>query len=222
MQVVCKPCHKGVKTKEENLIRKGFSQLIKLHPREYQSWSNMNQRCNNPKATGYAYYGGKGIKVHEGWLRGNGVEGFKSFIKDMGDRPDGCTLDRIDFTGDYTPDNCRWASHVEQARNTSWNNWLEYNGDILILQEWADKLNIKSNTILTRLRRGWAVGQALGLEERPKKLYIGRLTPDDLIYIKEKTEEGHTQTEIGKVLEIDSSQISRIISKLYKNNNKAS
>lgn len=80
---------------------------------EYISWDCMIQRCTNPKASHFDNYGGRGIKVCLEWLNS-----FKCFFEDMGVRPEGRTLDRIDNDGNYTPDNCRWATKKEQSANT--------------------------------------------------------------------------------------------------------
>lgn len=81
---------------------------------EYRSWHSMLQRCRNPKAPNYYLYGGRGIKVCDRWV---GREGFPQFLKDMGPRERGYTIDRINVDGDYEPGNCRWATAKEQAMN---------------------------------------------------------------------------------------------------------
>ena len=87
----------------------GFSN--KDHPL-YHTWQAMRGRCNNPKHTGYHLYGGRGIKVCPEW-----DVSFQAFLRDMGERPDGMTLDRRNNEGDYEPGNCRWATPTTQARN---------------------------------------------------------------------------------------------------------
>lgn len=77
----------------------------------YDIWVLMRQRCNNPKASGYKYYGAKGVAVCDRW------QSFKLFLEDMGERPDGLTLDRINPFGNYEPSNCRWATWSEQSEN---------------------------------------------------------------------------------------------------------
>ena len=75
------------------------------------SWQNMKQRCQNPKYHQFKYYGGRGIKVCDRW------QDFANFLADMGGRPEGKTLDRVDNNKDYNPENCRWATSKEQIQN---------------------------------------------------------------------------------------------------------
>jgi len=85
----------------------------------YFSWMNMIQRCTNPKAPGYPYYGGHGIAVCKRWRE------FAAFLADMGERPEGTTLDRIDGGKDYEPGNCRWATKDVQMSNRARSSYYD-------------------------------------------------------------------------------------------------
>lgn len=101
--------HKHGRTHTTKVYRGGMSK----HPL-HNTYMNMLERCNNPKNTNYNTYGATGIKVCERW---DGENGFTYFIQDMGDKPIGYTLDRIDASGNYEPNNCRWADNTVQAIN---------------------------------------------------------------------------------------------------------
>lgn len=77
----------------------------------WNSWSNMRDRCFNPNAVGYEYYGGRGISICDRW------NSFDNFLSDMGERPAFCTIDRINPDGNYHPENCRWSTAIQQANN---------------------------------------------------------------------------------------------------------
>ncbi len=121
----------------------------------YKTWESMRLRCSNPKATGYHHYGGRGITICDEW------SDFWAFVADMGDRPKGHTLDRIDHEGPYSPENCRWATAKQQQRNRRNNHLIAFNGKALCVSAWAEELGLNKVTLLARLRRGWPVERAL-------------------------------------------------------------
>lgn len=116
----------------------------------YNSWLRMRRRCSGAAFKDQAHYSGRGISVCERW------NSFSNFLADMGARPPGTTLDRIDNDGNYEPGNCRWASNAEQSRNTSRNVWIEHNGKRLCLKDWADEIGVSPATLHSRYRRGWS------------------------------------------------------------------
>ena len=107
----------------------------------YRIWTGIRARCNNPRSSGYKRYGGRGIKVCKRWDK------FKYFLKDMGPRPKGYSIERINNDGNYTKRNCKWASNHEQSRNTSRNRKYKYKGLTLTLTDWAEILEIKLKTL---------------------------------------------------------------------------
>lgn len=122
----------------------------------YQSWFDAIRRCTDKRRSDFPLYGGRGIRVAPRWMR------FENFFADMGIRPEGMTLDRIDNDGDYEPGNCRWATASEQARNTRISRHFMYGGQRLHVVAWSKKTNIPVNTILTRIDAlGWDVDKAL-------------------------------------------------------------
>jgi hypothetical protein len=115
--------------------RKGFSPT-------YISWIGMIQRCYYTKHTKFERYGGRGIQVCERWKK------FENFLGDMGERPDGKSLDRIDSDKNYSPENCRWASKSEQMRNTE--RALMFEGKPLA--QWAEESGVSYQVLKSRLR----------------------------------------------------------------------
>lgn len=122
----------------------------------YARWKSMMQRCNNPKATNYKYYGELGVTVCKRW------QDFASFLADMGECPDiSMTLDRLRNELGYEPGNCRWATQAEQNRNRSHNVPLTHNGVTRNLADWAKATGMTPNALAMRLRLGWTVERAL-------------------------------------------------------------
>lgn len=123
----------------------------------YHIWTGIRQRCYNEKNPAYEYYGARGIRVCDRWNR------FENFLEDMGERPEGKSLDRIDNDGPYSEENCRWASHQEQMNNTGKNIRIEFNGLSLTVSQWARRLNIPQYLLAERLRNGKPFHEAIVL-----------------------------------------------------------
>jgi hypothetical protein len=121
----------------------------------YQTWSNMRQRCRNPNDPKYPRYGGRGITIDPRW------DSFAAFAEDMGERPVGTSLDRINNDKGYSPDNCRWATIREQIVNRSHTRWLTWQGITLCVADWERRLGLAPQKLRYRLRAGWTIERAL-------------------------------------------------------------
>lgn len=130
------------------------------HSCEYMIWGQMIQRCKNRNNPAFKNYGGRGIYVCEQWLN------FEIFIKDMGAKPNGFTLDRIDNSKGYSPENCRWSSRAENNKNKRNNIWITLDGVSLVLSDWSKKSVVTYRTLHKRIKRGWDLKLAL---ETPSK-----------------------------------------------------
>lgn len=118
---------------------------------EYWIWNTIVQRCTNPNVKNWMDYGGRGITVCERWLS------YEGFIADMGKRPtDGHSIERQDNDAGYSPENCRWATRPEQARNKRNNHFIELFGKRQHLAEWASEYGVDHTLIISRLSRGWS------------------------------------------------------------------
>lgn len=127
--------------------------LFKVEKRLYRCWQDMKNRCYNEKIEKYKRYGGRGIKVCEEWK--DNFEKFYDWATSNGYRND-LTLDRIDFNGNYYPDNCRWVTWKEQARNTSRNVHIEMNGEVKILTEWLKIYDIPRSNYYKLKEKGFS------------------------------------------------------------------
>lgn len=130
----------------------------------YWSWKAMHRRCYNPSHDSYKHYGGKGIKVCDRWHE------YRNFKEDMGEREKGVSIDRIDGSKDYTPENCRWATFLEQSNNKSDNRYIEYKGVKYTCGELARKFGIAGHALNIRyFRLNWPIDEALEIKPRQSK-----------------------------------------------------
>jgi hypothetical protein len=129
---------------------------MKDHRVEYKTWHAAKQRCTDPEHHAYNRYGGRGIFMCERWMLD-----WRNFVADMGRRPDGTSLERVDNNGPYSPENCVWATPKEQQNNTSHCVKLAFAGEELTISQWAERLGVDNTTISSRLKRGWPLERVL-------------------------------------------------------------
>jgi hypothetical protein len=113
----------------------------------YRTWRNMLNRCRLPSFPDYKYYGARGITVCDAWLD------FETFVRDVGERPTGKTLDRIDNNGPYAPGNWKWSTQREQVLNSRRVVMLTKDGVTQCLSDWAAQMGLTQPAISNRIRR---------------------------------------------------------------------
>ncbi len=125
--------------------------------RSFITWVGIRQRCHNPENHAFGNYGGRGITVCGRWR-----ESFANFLADMGERPRGMSIDRINNNGNYEPGNCRWATDTEQARNRRGLRMVEFDGVTLPLKPMCQRLGLNYGAISQRVNKlGWDPIKAL-------------------------------------------------------------
>jgi len=149
----------GCLAREVVVARNSTHGLSRLRPTEYRSWKDMRARCGNPRNDDYADYGGRGIRVCAAW------DDFAAFYADMGGRPTGATIDRIDVNGNYEPGNCRWANATEQANNKRSNHIIQFQGQSRTLAQWCAIFGIEPSKVRYRLKQGWPIDQAFSSQD---------------------------------------------------------
>jgi len=129
-----------------------------MDQRLYWVWADMLSRCRNPNHKAFANYGGRGIRVCERW------EAFCCFAEDMGERPEGTMLDRIDNDGWYTPQNCRWSTRQEQNSNRRNCIYVDCDGERVTLKECCRRKGLPYRPIVKRVQdRNWPIEMALSV-----------------------------------------------------------
>lgn len=138
-----------------------LSKGISKHPLGKVFWA-MHDRCSNPDNKSYQNYGGRGISVADRWTLGeDGLTGFECFVADMGERPLGATIERVDNDGPYSSDNCVWASRDAQAKNKRNVAKLTIDGQTRTIPEWCSITGVKYFTAKMRMRRGMPPEKAI-------------------------------------------------------------
>ena len=139
----------------------------------FETWRTMNRRCHSLKHHQYKNYGARGIEVCERWRKN-----FEAFLEDVGPKPSPAhSLDRYpDKNGNYEPGNVRWATWVEQNRNTRGNVMVTIEGRTQCIMDWALEKGILHNTLSGRLRRGWSPEDAVSkpIKKKPQRPHIKR------------------------------------------------
>lgn len=120
-------------------------------------------RCYREADAGFSYYGGRGITVCRRW------HVFVNFLADMGVRPKSMSIERKDNNGNYEFNNCKWATKIEQSRNTRRNVFLDMDGKRLTVVEWAEEKGMRAGAIRWRIQAGWSARDALTLPVGQKK-----------------------------------------------------
>ncbi len=122
---------------------------------EYKTWMSMHERCANPTSPAFRHYGGRGIKVCERWAS------FENFLADMGRRPPGLQIERIDNDRGYSPENCKWATRTENTRNRRVARMVTLDGKRIHIFEACDRLGMSRKTVLAKIRRGLSPDEAI-------------------------------------------------------------
>jgi len=133
----------------------------------YSTWTGMLQRCFDKKSKNYKNYGGRGISVCDEW-----VKSFSKFYEDMGPKPQGFSLDRINNDKGYSKSNCKWSSRKEQARNNRLNVLITYNGETNCIKYFCEKYGINQFTAYTRYKKGVAIANLFNKKRTYSKCLI--------------------------------------------------
>lgn len=154
-----------------DFLSKRKYQSTDSYSKEYGAWYSMLDRCYNSSCQAWSNYGGRGISVCDRWL---GKDGFENFFQDMGEAPSpNHSLDRIDNSLGYFPQNCRWATDKQQARNRRTNRVFTIEGQTKPLVEWCEIYTIPYRLVKDRLRDGWDIIRSLTTPKRRTYLHIG-------------------------------------------------
>ena len=181
----------------------------------YKSYSHMKYRCLNKNSTSWDRYGGRGIRVCDRW-----VKSYQHFLDDMGERPEGTTIERVNVNGNYEPSNCRWATVVEQNKNKRNTISLSFYEVEMCAVDWEKIMEVPRGRITGRLLKGWDKYDAVFTPSKNALRGNGRakLSSDKVRKIKELLQKGETDTTIGNMYNVHRRTISDIRNnKTWKN-----
>ena len=182
----------------------------------YKSWTAMIRRCHVSHDKDFPRYGGRGITVCKEWER------FENFLADMGKRPAGTTLERLDTDGSYNKLNCRWATVLEQNRNRTCSINVTLNGETKPLKVWCDEIGVNYFTAHNRITRfGWSPDRIFGPVRKNRPFRSDRLSADEIGAIRNLLASGVSQREIAAQYRVSQSTISHIKLGLSRYNKEA-
>jgi hypothetical protein len=144
---------------------------------EYRAWLSMKRRCSNPNAASFHRYGGRGIRVCERWISGDGRKGgYLCFLEDLGRKPSSRhSLDRVDGDANYEPANCKWSTQKEQGWNTCKSLWVDFKGEKRVLAELCEEYHISPSIVRQRVKNyGWDLELALTTKIGPRGHFAKR------------------------------------------------
>lgn len=173
------------------------------------SWNSMKFRCDNPCADNYMDYGGRGITYCERW------KDFCKFLEDMGDRPEGCSIEWLNVNGNYCPENCIWSDRSTQARNRRTSVLIDFKGDTINLFDLSELYGIPASTLFRRYSEG-VMGELL-IDKRNRNVFrvgsrcpTAKLTEQDVVCIKKMLADGISTREIAERFGVKQPTISNI------------
>ena len=140
-----------------------WTRKAKYRSPTHVTWYSMIRRCDSPNVKEYRNYGARGISYDPEWAD------FNKFLRDMGERPSGMTLDRINVNGNYTRNNCRWADKKTQSNNRRNNIYITYRGETKTRAEWNRIAGLPAEVLAWRLNNGWSMDRAMTTPLRVKK-----------------------------------------------------
>lgn len=175
--------------------------------RTYRSWQKMKDRCHNTNSDSYLYYGMRGIFVHAAWK-----ESFLEFIKDMGERPEGTSIERKDVNGNYEPGNCIWATPSQQMRNTRRNKWVVVGGVRMTETDAAHRFGVSPTAMKKRRKHGErGISSSPYWLKRGEQNSMAKLTRERVIQLREDASNGSRPKDLIAKYGLSREQTRRII-----------